>query len=81
MVQHNTMKDNIAAAQNTVFMNIHFFAFCSDEPSNDTVPASLVLSSQIPGYDGRELDINETVELTFPIKVCINDHSRRECVF
>ena len=32
---------------------------------------SLVISSQISGYDGREfnMDTNESVELTFPIKV------------
>ena len=35
------------------------------------MPASLVLSSQFTGYDGREMDLNsnESVELTFPIKV------------
>ena len=35
----------------------------------DTLPASRVLSSQIPGYDGGEVDINETVEVMFPINV------------
>ena len=36
----------------------------------DTLPASCVLSSQIPGYDGGEVDTNETVEVMFPINVC-----------
>ena len=35
----------------------------------DTLPASRVLSSQIPGYDGGEVDTNETVEVMFPLNV------------
>ena len=34
-----------------------------------TRPASLVLSSQIAGYSGGEVDSNATVDITFPIKV------------
>ena len=43
----------------------------SGGPSAQAMSASLVLSSQISGYDGREfnVDSNESVELTFPIKV------------
>ena len=43
----------------------------SGGPSAQAMSASLVLSSQISGYDGREfnMDTNESVELTFPIKV------------
>ena len=37
--------------------------------TSETSSASLVLSSQIPGYDGGEVDTNEKVELSFPIKV------------
>ena len=37
--------------------------------AEDTLPASRVLSSQIPGYDGGEVDTNETVEVMFPINV------------
>ena len=36
-----------------------------------TLPASLVLSSQIAGYSGGEVDSNATVGITFPIKVRI----------
>lgn len=35
----------------------------------DTLAASLVLSSQIPGYDGGEVATNETVEIMFPVNV------------
>ena len=41
----------------------------SEDEAEYTLPASSVISSQIPGYDGRELDTNETVEVTFPIHV------------
>ena len=34
-----------------------------------TLPASRVLASQIPGYDGGEVDTNETVEVMFPLNV------------
>ena len=36
---------------------------------SQTLPASLVLSSQIAGYSGGEVDSNATVDITFPIKV------------
>ena len=36
-----------------------------------TLLASLVLSSQIAGYSGGEVDSNATVDITFPIKVRI----------
>ena len=32
-------------------------------------PASLVVSSQIPGYSGGEVNTSATVNITFPIKV------------
>ena len=47
----------------------YYLKTCSKEPSEEATPASLVLSSQILGYSGGDLDTNETVELTFPIKV------------
>ena len=34
-----------------------------------TQAASLVFSSQIPGYDGLEVDTTESVEITFPLIV------------
>ena len=42
---------------------------CREGEVEDTLPASRVLSSQIPGYDGGEVDTNETVEVMFPINV------------
>ena len=53
-----------------VLFLMHFQLF-SSRPSIEVIPASLVLSSQFTGYDGREMDMdsNESVELTFPIKV------------
>ena len=55
-------------------MNIicHLSLMCSSSSlSNEVIPGSLVISSQISGYDGGEfnMDTNESVELTFPIKV------------
>ena len=48
-----------------------FYLLCSERLPNGTSSASLVLSSQIPGYEGVEMDSGvETVELSFPIKVC-----------
>lgn len=32
-------------------------------------PATLVVSSQIPGYRGGEVNTSATVDITFPIKV------------
>ena len=37
--------------------------------ASDSLPASRVLSSQITGYHGSEVDSKETVELIFPINV------------
>ena len=53
-----------------VLFLMHFQLF-SSRSSIEVIPASLVLSSQFTGYDGREMDMdsNESVELTFPIKV------------
>ena len=48
-----------------------FLAANSDSEAEDTHLASCVLSSQIPGYDGGEVDTNETVEVMFPINVSI----------
>ena len=42
---------------------------CSEGDVEETLPASRVLSCQIPGYDGGEVDTNETVEMVFPIIV------------
>ena len=47
---------------------------CREGEVEDTLPASCVLSSQIPGYDGGEVDTNETVEVMFPINVCKEMH-------
>ena len=38
---------------------------------SEGIPASLILSSQIAGYSGGEVDSNATVDITFPIKVYI----------
>ena len=42
---------------------------CSVNDVKETLPVSRVFSSQIPGYDGGEVDTNETVEMVFPIIV------------
>ena len=41
-----------------------------DEPE-ETLPASRVISSQILGYDGREVDSKERVEVIFPVHVSL----------
>ena len=41
----------------------------SDVEAEETQAASLVFSSQIPGYDGGEVNTTETVEITFPLIV------------
>ena len=41
----------------------------SEEEPEETFPASRVISSQILGYDGGEVDSNERVEVTFPVNV------------
>lgn len=47
------------------------FLGCSEdgESTEQVFPASLVLSSQIPGYNGSKVDTKEKVEVTFPINV------------
>lgn len=47
----------------------HFLAVYREGEAEGTFPASRVLSSQISGYDGREVDSRETVEMIFPINV------------
>ena len=47
----------------------HCFFVHREGEVEDTLPASRVLSSQIPGYDGREVDTKETVEVIFPVNV------------
>ena len=42
--------------------------YSEDEPE-ETFPASRVISSQILGYDGGEVDTKERVEVTFPVNV------------
>ena len=42
---------------------------CREEEAEDISPASLVLSSQILGYDGQEVDSSENVTINFPINV------------
>ena len=42
---------------------------CREEEAEDISPASLVLSIQILGYDGGEVDSSEPVTMTFPINV------------
>ena len=43
---------------------------CRGEGDNpEQVLASLVISSQIPGYNGSKVDSKDTVEVTFPINV------------
>ena len=62
--------DLIAIALKSVELCMHhFLAAHSEDEAEYTLPASSVISSQIPGYDGREVDTNETVEVTFPIHV------------
>ena len=39
------------------------------EEEAETFPASRVISSQILGYDGGEVDTKERVEVTFPVNV------------
>ena len=44
--------------------------YSEDEPE-ETLPASRVISSQIIGYDGGEVDSKERVEVIFPIHVSL----------
>ena len=52
----------------------HFLPAYSAGEVEDTLPASRVISSPIPGYDGGEVDTSETVEVMFPLNVrkCIS---------
>ena len=47
----------------------NFLPVCREGEAEDSLLASHVLSSQIPGYDGGEVDTNETVKVMFPINV------------
>lgn len=53
---------------------------CSEGDAEETIPASRVFSSQIPGYAGREVDTDDMVEVVFPIIVrrCFSDKYIRE---
>ena len=44
--------------------------YSEDEPE-ETLPASRVISSQILGYDGGEVDSKERVEVIFPVHVSL----------
>ena len=44
--------------------------YSEDEPE-ETLPASSVISSQILGYDGREVNSKERVEVLFPVHVSL----------
>ena len=44
-------------------------AACSEDDPDETFAASRVISSQILGYDGGEVDTKERVEVTFPVNV------------
>ena len=43
--------------------------FYSEDEPEETFPASSVISSQILGYNGGEVDSSERVEVTFPVNV------------
>ena len=43
----------------------------SEEEAEETFPASRVISSQILGYDGGEVDSKEKVEVIFPVNVSL----------
>ena len=45
--------------------------YSEDEPQ-ETFPASRVISSQILGYDGGEVDTKERVEVIFPVHVSLS---------
>ena len=44
---------------------------CSEGEPEETLPASRVISSQILGYDGREVNSKERVEVIFPVHVSL----------
>jgi len=43
--------------------------YSEDAAPEETFPASRVISSQILGYSGGEVDSNERAEVTFPVNV------------
>ena len=43
--------------------------FYSEDEPEETFTASRVISSQIIGYKGGEVDTKERVEVTFPVNV------------
>ena len=43
--------------------------FYSEDEPEETFTASRVISSQILGYNGGEVDSNERVEVIFPVNV------------
>ena len=45
-----------------------------------TFPASLVVSSQLPGYTGGEVNTSTRVEIMFPIKVKSLNISLLSCI-
>ena len=45
--------------------------FYSEDEPEETFPASRVISSQILGYDGREVNSKERVEVLFPVHVSL----------
>ena len=45
--------------------------YSEDEPQ-ETFPASRVISSQILGYDGGEVDSKDKVEVLFPVHVSLS---------
>lgn len=52
------------------------FLGCSEDGENteQVFTASLVISSQIPGYNGSKVDSNERVVVIFPINVRIDSN-------
>ena len=63
----------IIHAQDDLHRHIYSIFGCSGSGAEEVSPASRVFSSQIPGYDGGEVDTNETVEIIFPliVRMCI----------
>ena len=50
---------------------VHSVLYSEDEPEG-TLPASRVISSQILGYDGREVNSKERVEVLLPLHVSLS---------
>ena len=69
--------DEMTGLVNTVWNNIENYlpntvideATEEESLKPEISPASLVVSSQIPGYSGGEVNTSATVNITFPIKV------------